>query len=105
MAEYSERIKELMQSEQIKKQEEYTKMDVVVYGGYTRRELTAAMHMMTIDKGNNWKDPIEAWIDDRDIPICEEAINFFCGGEAEIAQSRFGLSLMTAPGYYMVIGS
>jgi hypothetical protein len=82
-------------------------MDQVVYQGWTQRQLDEAFRL--VQNKEHWKYPIAHEFDINEVTIADlnkiaAAIIFFTGGEATIA--RVGTKVrVTAPGYYVSVGS
>jgi hypothetical protein len=61
-----------------------------------------ALHkcFMGVANKKDWKMPINALIQKKDVKMVEEAINFFAGGGVEFKKDKKGFLRVTAPGYY-----
>ncbi len=78
--------------------------DALVYGGYTRDQLTEAFSL--VKPAENWKYPISASIPDgTDEKLVTCAIIFFTGSIPDFFTDSDGERYVLASGYYNEIGS
>ena len=75
----------------------------IVYAGYTHDELGDAFDRVK-DK-DYWKNPINATIKQEDYTVTAAAIIFFAGSNTEYQDNGDGTLTISAPGYYVDIGS
>lgn len=54
---------------------------------------------------SNWKLGNQAWIDDSELAVTEEAVTFFAGSPLQILKRQEGRSLVYFSGYYACIGA
>jgi len=54
---------------------------------------------------DNWKNPIDVWIDRCDFDNCNRAAVWFTGAELDIVASRDDQVHVRSPGYYANIGA
>lgn len=77
-----------------------------IHAGFTRAELFEAFER--IKPADNWKNPIEAFLNgplsDHEIQAIDAAIGFYCGGGARFQVLGTKLRVW-APGYYALIGA
>lgn len=77
---------------------------IVSIKGYTHKELSDAFKL--IQNGENWKNPIDAWIHPNSFDVCDEACVYFTGSHLTRKQFVGSNALrVTAPGYYLTIGA
>lgn len=76
-------------------------------GGYSKEQLEEAFRK--IADSTNWKNPIDAVIDEADLKVCEYACQFYTGGQLTITGVMMGSEgdklRVKAPGYYVSIGA
>ena len=58
-----------------------------------------------IQPSDNWKLPIDAWIDAPDFENCNQACIWFTGGELVIVERDAARVRVTSGGYYANIGA
>lgn len=74
------------------------------YGGVSQKRLGEVFDL--VKNRENWKYPIDAVvpIGVATVAEIEAAIDFYVGGDAFVTEDRYNM-LVTAPGYYAVIGA
>ena len=79
--------------------------DKAVHGDLTQWQLYCAFSQL-IEDMRNWKDPINASIDSRDLDICQVACIHFTGGQLMVDDAlEDGYLKVTSEGYYHHIGA
>lgn len=77
--------------------------DKVVYGGWTRGQLSEAFDL--VKPAGNWKMPIDAIVkDDVDLQLLNDAVAFFTGGLISTDRTSKGVRVRSE-GYYHHIGA
>lgn len=54
---------------------------------------------------DNWKNPIDTWIDLDEFTNCNSAAIYFCGSPLEIVDQEGPLAHVKGAGYYNMIGA
>jgi len=72
---------------------------------YDAEQIARTSVFIKIQPRDNWKNPINAWIDESDFADCNQAAIWFTGAGLTVI-ARNGEKLhVTAPGYYLTIGA
>ncbi len=78
--------------------------DMVVYNGYTRRQLTDAFEL--VKPAENWKMPVDAMVPaGTSRLLVTSAIIFFTGSIPSYRAQPDGSLIVVADGYYRAVGA
>jgi hypothetical protein len=73
-----------------------------VFAGYTQSRLDAAFS--AVQDKENWKKPIAAIINSKDLAVTIAAISFFAGCSSSVVVRDDGTCSISAIGYYQAVG-
>lgn len=74
-------------------------------GDYDAKQAKRLAVFKKIEPAENWKNPIDAWVDEDDVDECKLAAIWFTGGDVEAVEAKDGKVRLVGGGYYANVGS